>query len=199
LLDFLPFLNLTDDPVLRLILSVTGLILTSVAAQMSKRFDEIRVLRDALGEAEIELLDMKVAFPQHIANSASKAQKFILDTNLNSDTPRLRISSPQEAYRQIRDRKLRNNTISFRRVVLVFHRYHLESVIESLLTYEGKDYYVRHYNPPPTAIPIIHMMSFDDEQLYLGGFYPTEGSSEEHSIYIRHSKVAALLKDYWEI
>jgi hypothetical protein len=157
-------------------------------------------LERKMGGAEIEILDMKWAFPQHIAQRARAAKKFILDTNLTEELPRASKVSPQEEYSRIRDERVLKGEIGFKRVEIIFHKERLESIICRLLMFEGCDFYLRHYDPPPQAIPIIHLMSFDDEHFYIGGFYPLDfPPTEEKAVYIRSPEIGELLREYWQL
>jgi hypothetical protein len=199
ILDFTPLVTLTDDAALRMILCGTGLLMTSVAAQSARRKAENSELRQALGQAEVMSLNLRTEFPDHIGQNARKARKFILDTNLSNMLPRVGTGSQQDQYHQIRNDKLMNAQISFLQVVTIFHRETLEAIIKRLIIYKDKEFYIRHYDPPPKAIPIIHIMSFDNEHFYIGGFHPIESLGEETGIYIRHPVVNKLLADYWNV
>lgn len=98
-LDFTSLVELTTDPALRMTLSGIGLLLGAVVALSGRRKAEINELRQAVGQAEIALLNMKTEFPDHIAHNARKARDFILDTNLSNEVPRVS-SSPRELYHQ---------------------------------------------------------------------------------------------------
>ena len=157
--------------------------------------DSIKRLR----VAEIEILGVKADFPRQIAHRARTAKKFILDTNLNQEIRRAATTHPQAEYRRIRDDRVLKGELVFKRVEVIFHQSHLESVIRKLLRFEGCEFYLRHYDAPPQAIPVLHMMSFDDEHIYLGGFYPSEPSTEEKVIYVRSKEMSELIKEYWQM
>jgi hypothetical protein len=186
-----------------LIVILLALIAIYLVLERRSKLDKIAELMVQLesktGGAGIEILDMKWAFPQHIAQKAKAAQKFILDTNLNQEIRRASTVSPQEEYRRIRDERVLNGKIAFRRVEVIFHREHLESVIRRLLMFEGYDFYLRHYDAPPQAIPVMHLLSFDDEHFYIGGFYPSDPSTEERAVYIRSKEMGELLREYWQL
>lgn len=152
-----------------------------------------------LGGTGIEVLEMKTEFPQQIAQRTRVARKFILDTNLNEEVPHSPLASPQEEYRRIRDERVMKGEIVFRRVEVIYHRKHFESVLQGLLMFEGCEFYLRHYDPPAQVIPVLHLMSFDGEHFYLGGFYPSGASIEEKAVYIRNDEVNAWLREYWQL
>lgn len=199
ILDFTPLVQLTNDPALRMILSGIGLILGAVVIQSARRKAEISELKQAIGQAEVISLNMRTDFPDHVAHNAKNARKFIIDSNLNNEVPRVGTASPQDLYRQYRHEKLMKAEINFLQVVSIFHRGTLESVIEKLILYKDKEYYVRYYQAPPKAIPMLHMMSIDNEHFYIGGFHSAESLGEETSMYIRHPVVSKLLTEYWNI
>lgn len=200
MLDFIGWLQLSTEQLLQMVIVGLGLLMGAVVVQVTRQETSVDRIRTQLGAADIEVLDMKWAFPQHIAQRAREAQKFILDTNLNEEVPRFpRPSSPQAQYRRIRDERVSKDEIGFRRVEVIFRKKHLESVVRRLLTFEGHEFYLRHYDPPPQAIPVLHIMSFDGEHFYLGGFYPTESPTEEQAVYIRNMAMNQLLHDYWQM
>jgi len=136
-----------------------------------KTLGELNNALRQLGGTDVALLDMKWAFLRQIAQRAREARKYILDTNLNRDVPHIQtLSSWQTLYHRIRDERVGKDDIGFSRVEAIFHKQHLETVVRRLLAFRAHDFHVRHYAPPTQAIPILHIMSFDGEGFYLGGF-----------------------------
>lgn len=200
ILDFTPFVEITNDPALRMLIFLVGLLIGSFVVQAGRRKAEVDELRQAVGQVEAALLNMKTEFPENIAQRARTCRKFILDTDLNSEVPRVDFASPQEHYRQILEKRLERGEIAFLEVVCVFHRETFMRVVEYLCRFKDKEYYVRHYPTPPKAIPIIHVMSFDNEHWYIGGFHPVAPiAGEEIAAYIRHPAINRLLADYWNV
>jgi hypothetical protein len=201
LLDFTPFINLSTDAMLRILIVASGLLMGTAVAQSARRKFEIIELRESLGLMDIEVLDGKKTFPQHLAEGIHRAKNFVLDTNLNEET-RIGLEDDQIFYRQILDERLKKRDLSFRRVEVIFTRERLETVIRRLLMHEGQEYYIGHYYAPQKAIPVLHIMSFDGEGFYLGGFYSagTAGvPAQERMVYIRQPEINDYLRDYWEI
>lgn len=180
------------------ILLTLALLLVSILS-IRKSLDKFENAIERLGVAGIEILDMKVGFPQQIAQRARAAKKFILDTDLNREIRRVSTINFQAEYYRIRDERVLKGEIAFKSVEVIFHKKHLESVIRRLLRFEGCEFYIRHYDPPPQAIPVLHIMSFDDEHIYLGGFYPSDPSTEEKAIYVRSKEMSELIKEYWQV
>jgi hypothetical protein len=204
-LDFLPQLQLTKDPILRLTLSGIGILLAAVVAQTTQRRAEISELKNALGVAEAQLLDNSVEVPQHLVASVLTAERFVLDTRLSSSFPSLPtayLSLPgvYGEYHRLLYKRVSEGKLYFHQVEIIFHRYGLQSTIFRLLLYEGHRYYLRHYEPPPKAIPIMHMLSFDGNIYYLGGFYHAAGevAGPAQRLRIREPNVAKLFRDYWD-
>lgn len=69
ILDFTPLVQLTSDPALQMVLSGIGLVLGAVVLQSARRKAEISELRQAIGQAEVVLLNMRTDFPDHIAQN----------------------------------------------------------------------------------------------------------------------------------
>jgi hypothetical protein len=198
-LDLFQLLNWETGTHIKVCLLALGLLLVVAASQDTRRSQELEDLRLALTVAEVKPLDMKHEFPRELARIVSKTQRFVLDTNLNNDIPRLSAMSPQEEYRSILERRLKSGDLAFRQVVCIFHREHLEEVIRNLYKFRGTDYYVYNLEPPPRAIPIIHMMAFDDDHYFLGGFHSAEASTQETVLYLRHPEISEFLKEYWSV
>ena len=87
--------------------------------------------------------------------------------------------------------------IGFKRVLVIFDRQALERVIYRLLLHEGCNYYIRHYEALAKAIPMVNVLSFDDETFYLSADYPKEMARQLQFLRIREPKLADLFKSYW--
>lgn len=171
-------------------------------SHLDKMVEITSSIEKKMGGAEIEILEMKRSFPQQLVNRVTTANKFILDTNFNQEGYRGRINGvahPQEAYQKIRDERIIKGQLAFRRIEVVFTKDHLEKLVYRLLFFEGCDFYLRHYDAPPRAIPTMHLMSFDDEHFYMGGFYPSDPSTEERIVYIRNKEMGDLFREYWQL
>jgi hypothetical protein len=177
-----------------------GLLMGTAFVQAVRQKRGLDMIRTMIGGVDVETLDVKWAFPSQTAQRVRGARKYILDTSLNRDVPHVHaLSSRQVRYRRIRDERVRKDEIGFRRVEVIFHKQHLETVVRRLLMFEGHDFHVRHYDPPPQVIPILHIMSFDGEGFYLGGFYPSDSPIEERVVYVRSKEINELLRDYWHV
>lgn len=201
ILDFLPQFQLTDDPILRLVLSSIGLVLGATVAQTAGRKAEILELRETLGIAESHLLDHTTETPQQLVGQILRARRYVLDSRLNWATPRYTksyLSGSHGEYHRFLFHRLTKGEIIFRQVEVIFHRQSLELTIYRLLLHEECKFFVRHYEPPPKAIPAIHVLSFDDETFFLGGFHATEASGVAQRLQIREPNLARLLTSYWD-
>ena len=138
ILDFTPLTNLTNDPLLRLIVVALGLLMEAVVVQTGRRSSEIKELRESLGQIEIEFLEAQLSFPQRLIQSVAQAKRFILDTNLNEERARGLVEDPQREYREIRDKRIMRGEIVFQRVEVIFNKSALEKVVRSLLRYQGE-------------------------------------------------------------
>lgn len=87
LLSFLPFIHITSDFQLRVIVIMCGLLLGTLVALTRRRAREIQELREAVGVAEIQQFEAKIRFPQELVISVRNASDFVLDTNLNEEVP----------------------------------------------------------------------------------------------------------------
>jgi hypothetical protein len=102
-------------------------------------------------------------------------------------------------YHRLLYQRVSNGELIYKQVEVVFHQQGLRLIIFRLLLHEGYRFLIRHYEPPPTAIPIMHVMSFDDEVFYLGSFYPDEAPNVAHRLYIHEPNVTQILKNYWNV
>lgn len=168
-------------------------------SKLDKVIDLMRTIEAKMGGVGIEFLDMKSSFPRQLVKRVQAVQNFILDTDFNHEIIRKSVRHPQDDYRKIRNKKVLKENLAFRRVEVIFHREHFEDLVERLVKFEGCDYLVRHYDAPPQAVPTLHIMSFDNEHFYIGGFYPSDPSSSENVLYIHGEEVGNLLKEYWNV
>ncbi len=205
-LDFLPQLQLTNDPILRLTLSSIGILLGAIVAQTANRRAEVLELKNLLGISESHLLDNSVETPQQLVINLLNAKRFVLDTRLNSAVPQfstsyISLTGFYGEYHRLLYQRVSKGELVFRQVEIIFHQQSLQLAIFRLLLYESHKFYLRHYEPPPNAIPMIHMLSFDDETFYLGGFYTAtgEGAATAQRLQIREPNLNQLLKNYWNV
>jgi len=197
-LDFTPLVHLTDDPALQMVLSGIGLLLGAIVFQSARRRAEVGELQEALGLMEIEILDSKKAFPEHLLQSVLRVQKFILYSNLNREViPGL--DKGDKDYHPILYGRLKKRELGLRRVDTASSQDQLENLIRQILRHKGEDVYFRYYSSPPKSIPTLNIMSFDDERFYIGGFNPAESPTEGQVLYIRQPKMTQHLHDYWNV
>ena len=147
----------------------------------------------------LELLEMQHTFPQELTRRVQEAKRFVFDTNLSEEKPR-RSSFTQGEYRAVRDLRVMRGEIGFKRVEVIYHKERFVSVVKNLLKFEGKNYYVRYYEAPPKAIPMLHVMAFDDEHFYVGGFYPPDSPpGEEKVVHVHGGVLAEMLREYLQV
>lgn len=203
LLDFTPLLQLTNDPIQRMILSSIGLLLGAMVVQTARRRSEIEELKNALGISEVHLLKDRFDFGQTLFLDATKARRFISNSFLNSSTPGFTpgygfSGSQAEAHRLIYKRVLKGE-IEFRHVVIIYYKQLLEDTIFKLLLHEGHRFIIRHYDPPPAAIQLLNVISFDDDTFYIGGFHTGASGIYPSQLCVKDSRFSELLKNYWYV
>ncbi len=199
LLDFTPLVNITTDPTLRMILIALGMTMAAIVAQTGRRTAEMKELRDTLGAASIELISSGSDFQNHTKQRIAKATKFVLDTTLNIEEAIIvhPADNPNHYYHTIYERVYKKE-ITYRRVEVIFNQERLEQVIARLLIHEGQEYFIRYYNPPPKPIPVLNLMSIDNDGFYLGGFYSSDAPNDIVGfVFIRDVQIGRFLEAYW--
>ena len=200
ILDFTPLVDIADEKVLvRMALIAIGLLMSAVVIQEGKRSAEIKALRDAVGTSSVELLSGK-EFVLRAERSIARARNFVLDTTLSATyagVTRKHPLSARDTYYYTLYKRLQNKEIVYRRIEVIFNRERLESVIFRLLVYEGMNYYLRYYDPPPEPIPVLNLLSIDHEEFFLGGF----SSSDVYLggfAFIKSAQMGPFFKAYWD-
>jgi hypothetical protein len=186
---------------IQILIGAVGALMLSVVSLTSKRQGEIQELRNALGISEAELVDYQHDYLPRLISSVTKTKRSISEMFVNWAIPR-----PGEHYFELYyDYNLlianmtRVKKIKYRLIHVVYHRQGLEELIHRILLYEGLDYYVRHYEPPPSPMPVLHITSFDDETFYIGVGYPKGEPADNQVLLIRESKLSKIAKDYWRV
>ncbi|GAB4506897.1 MAG: hypothetical protein Fur0017_31500 [Anaerolineales bacterium] len=200
-LGFFGKLPVTPDQTTAILMAAIGLLMTAVVALSARRQSEILDLKSALGMSEIQVLKTTREFGLHLIQSIGKTKRFVLDSSCNDVYPGLPSSSifykPHAEYNRLLYKKVVSGGVSVNYIEVIFHKQSLEGLVFKVLLYHGFEYYVRHFDPPQKAIPIINMMSFDDDIFYIGGFHAKTTAIQTEALYIRDSNIAQMLKEYW--
>jgi hypothetical protein len=200
---------------LQIIASAIGVLMLAVVVQTAKRQAEIEELKNALGVTQTRLINRGDEFVEHLTSNARNANHFIYDTHMTDVSPNLSsktdrfvyngkpssnygFSGPYANYFKLLYTRVTKREIYFRYVTMIFNLYTLEEVIFKLLLHEGYRYRIRHYEPPPKAIPIVNLMSFDDKEFYYGGFEIRETARPAQVLFTSDPNTAELFKDYYD-
>lgn len=188
---------------IQILLAAIGMLMIEVVALKSQRHSEIKQLKNLLNISDSKFVDAGQDYTQALVLDLFRSKKFVLDTYVNWTKPRLDgttyLSGIQHDFYRVLFERLKKDKLSFRQVHMIYHKEGLVEVIHRLLLYEGKNYFIRHYDPPPISVPLIHIVSFDDESFYLGVGYPRGGPMDNKVIFIREPKITHLLKNYWHV
>ena len=202
LLDFSSVIHLTSDPAVRIVLSGIGLLLSVIVAQTASRRAEIQDLRNTIGMSESEIMLDNKTYGQELYFHALNAKRFISNTLLTTSTPSSTagygFSGSQADVHRVIYHRVVNGEIEFRHVVIIYHKQMLADTIFKLLLHEGFKFYIRHYEPPPTAIPVLNLVSFDDEGFFIGNFHIGTTAGYSKRLFIREPNLAAILGNYWQ-
>ncbi|MBD3342450.1 MAG: hypothetical protein GF353_25345 [Candidatus Lokiarchaeota archaeon] len=198
ILEFTGLINLSTEQLLKMILIALGLLMTAVVSQALHRSSEVRELKKEIGIVDLKLLNCENEFQKNLTSSVSNATRHVLDTALNFEYTQ-EANDPQDNYKLMLQKRIEKNELVFRRIELIYNKERLEDVIQKLFKYGIKyKYYIKYYQAPPKAFPLINLMSFDDDHFYLGGFYSAESPSTELVLFIKHPDVSKFFKQYWD-
>lgn len=202
--SFLGYVPLSIEQTLQIVVGAVGALMLAVVTQSSKRSAEIQDIRNALGVADIQRLDTGLELPEHLVLSSKKAKSFVTETFMNWEKPRINtitylLGEDGNNYNRVILERVTKNEISYRQVQVVYHKQGLEELIHRLLLHEGYGYYIRHYDEQSSAIPMLHVTSFDDEVFYLGVGYPKGQPAKNEVIRLRETNTQEILKQYWNI
>ncbi len=202
-LGFLQVWPFGIQPTLQVIVGAIGVLMLAIVAQTSRRREELREFQEALGVAEIEIMGSGREFGHDIFRSASQTKHFILNSFLNASTPLLTkgygFSGSQAEVHRLIYRRVIQDEIEFRLVVVIFHKEMLEDTLFKLLLHEGHKFFIRYYESPPKVIPVLDMISFDDEKFYLGAYHTSASPGTTPRVSIREARFSEMLKSYWRI
>lgn len=173
-LSFLGVLPFDEEQTSSIVIGAIGLLMAAVVAQTARRQVGILELKRAIGVAESQLLSPE-EFIAHLVLSVIRANDSICDAymSMHQDKPTLPPSHSSSfflgwpgEYRKKLFQRVSKREIEFRRVQLIPNKKILEEVVFRLVLHDGYKYYIRYYEAPQEAIPIINVMSFDDERVF---------------------------------
>lgn len=198
ILDFTPLIDITSDASLKMVLVALGLTMAAIVAQTSKRTVEMQELQDAIGTVSFQSIERRKEFPLHIMQRISKAENFVLIASLNhTSSPPNPLDELNRNFEQALTERVKKKEISLRRVEVIFTKDKLETAIARLLSYDETDYLVRYYEPPPQAIPILNIISIDNEEFYIGAYGTGDIISGEQVLYVKNPQIIRFLESYW--
>lgn len=200
ILGFTPFITIAPGTLTQMIFAACGIIMAAVAVQTGRDAAETRELgvdlRKALGHVQVEPIESERSQANHLVTSVLQTQSLVLDASLIDKSSR-GVGDPQREYNQILDRRLKEGTISLRRVVVISSQKSMERLIQDLLTHKDQNYFVKHVSPPPKPVPLLNILSFDNGDVYMGKFYPGQAPAEEPMIYVHNPDISEFMKAYW--
>jgi hypothetical protein len=199
-IDFTSLIELPANHLLRIVLIAIGLTMAAVSTQTSKRFAEMNELRHIFGAASIELIENQKDFEDHSKQSAARAQRFILHTRLGTNSAKLvHPLDDFESHSKVIYERVSRGEIRYQRIETFANKDRFELAVFRLLVYEGLDYRVRYFSTVDPSIPVLNLMSIDNEAFYLGGFYISDAPSDTSSaVLIKSSQMQRLFKSYWD-
>jgi len=197
-LDFTQVVHLTTEDALRMIIVAIGLMMGAIAAQSGRRTAELQDLRDALGATSVEVVRPELR-TSHIRQNVVRAKHLILDTSLHVlRAKNIHPADNPNHYYYVLYERLKRKEITFRKIDTITSKERLEFVVSSLLVFEGLNYYIRYYDALPKPIPVLNMMSIDNEIFYLGAFYVSDAPADTvGEVVIRSPEMSRLFEAYW--
>lgn len=196
-LDFMKIVPLTVETSIQIILVAIGAMMGAIVAQGARRAVELQELRDSLNATSVELID-STRFNLHVQQSCARAKRFVSDTTLHQSYANLThpADNPNHYAYTIYER-LKKKEITTWAVEIIPSRERLESVIARLIIFDGLGYFIR-YVDAPKPIPILNIISIDNEWFYLGSFYGSGAPAEMATdVFIRSQQIAHILTNYW--
>jgi hypothetical protein len=176
------------------------LLLTGFASQSARRSLEIDDIKKAINVTETKLVYTGKEGTTTLREYVIHAKKFILDTTLTAE--RANVKHPldiPDSYHYVLYQRLRNKEISYRRVEIISTKERLEYAIMRLVIHEGTDYLLRYFSSQSKPIPVLNIMSFDNEIILLGGFYTSDAPAETaFMVSIKSQDVSKVIANYWE-
>lgn len=199
-LSFFPTIEFLGGIYPKITLVAIGILLRAIVAQNSLRKHDLEEFTNALGATSVELIGDSRSFKSHFGQNILVAKKDILQTLLTSKYTKIThpTDNPDHPSRILYER-VSNSELSYKRVELILSSERLKHLVYRLILYEGLDYLVRYYAEPPVAIPVLNMLSIDNEGVYLGGFYTSDPPRKKsYAVYIRSQDTSEFLKAYWD-
>ncbi len=198
-LDFTPLLNISAENGLRLVIVAIGFVLGAIVALTNRFVTENDNLRRSLNGATVELFTSSNDLFAHAChNVLLDKTRHVWDTNLvpsrgKAENP---LQGHNQLYKSIYQRIARNE-ISYSSVYIIYDKTELEFIVSRLIAFEGKRYSIRYYDAPPKAIPVLNILSVNDENFYLGGYSNSVQSGNSGLALIKGGDTSKLLMDYW--
>lgn len=203
IISFLGIVPLSTEQSVQILLGAMGTLMLAVVTQTARRQIEFSELRSLLGVSNVELLTSRSEYKQHLLFNIARINRCVSDTILSPPvTPK---SQPEyfygsrTDYKMILYKRVAKGEISYRRVEIIASKFSLERTIYRLLLFEGHKFLLRHYDAPPNFIPILNLVSFDDDKFYIHDFYPSESTIDKKTLVLSGNSSTEFLRDYWNI
>jgi hypothetical protein len=201
--SFLGYIPLSTEQSIQILVGAMGALMLAVVSQTAHRHSEFSELRDLLGVANLELIGNNAEYVQHLLQNIVGATTFVSDTILSPPiTPMSQpdyFSGSRADYKLLLYKRVIKGEISYRRVEIISSKFSLERTIYRLLLFQGHKFLLRHYTAPPSFIPILNLVSFDDSIVYLRDFYRNESTVHEKTLALSGSKCAEFFREYWNV
>lgn len=108
-------------------------------------------------------------------------------------------STGQTEYKRVLYKRLTKREIRYANVRVIPYKQGLEFVIFLALLHEGQPYFLRYYDFLTTKIPMFDIVSTDNTEFFVGGFYSIDDSVEAKVLYSQETDLNMFFKDYWQI
>ena len=199
----LGYIPLDTEQSIQILVGAMGALMLAIVSQTARRQSEFSELRDLLGISNLELIANNAEYVQHLLQNVVGTKTFVSDTILSPTiTPMSQpeyFSGSRADYKLLLYKRVVKGEINYRRIEIISSKFNLERTIYRLLLFQVYKFLLRHYIAPPSFIPILNLVSFDDNKVYLRDFYRNESTVHEKTLALSGNKSAEFFREYWNV
>lgn len=144
----------------------------------------------------IELIDTLDAFPQRMEELLARTKRTLKDVRVAA--PYTLPPNVQTAFRSAVSERILDGSLEVLRVEIFYTLDRLKEVLSNIFRYHGRKYVVRSYCPGlREAPPAIGLYAFDDEHLFLGGYWASLPPHDRPGLVLSGASASTFFRAYW--